>query len=138
MGEKANKPVRLLSTVLPGSNHNGKPQVVTAYNRLMGGVDLSDAMVDVFEGERKTLKVWKKLILHIFQRIMLNAYILYTKSTSDKPVKSRLRFTQLVIEHLAGNNEAGRDHVRVRIPQRELIAEGKEKDCVVCSRRRGS
>ena len=66
----------------------------------MGGVDLSDQMIVAYNDHRKCSKVWKKIIYHIFHRIMLNSYILYCQNTSQ-PIMSRLQFTQSVIESLA-------------------------------------
>lgn len=139
-GETAKKPVRLLSTLLTAGNlQNGKPRIVTAYNRNMGAVDLDDARLSVYDGERKTYKVWKKMIIHLFQRMLFNCYVLYTKNTSDRPVKSRLEFYQCVIESLA-TTETDHNHV-VPVRRRKsvdiaAIAGKKEKDCCICSNRK--
>jgi hypothetical protein len=64
----------------------------------MGGVDTTDAIMKAYSGQRKYKKVHKKIILHLFHRILHNAYILYQKNTSDNPVKSRVKFLQSIVE----------------------------------------
>ncbi|MES9880152.1 MAG: hypothetical protein ABW185_04645 [Sedimenticola sp.] len=95
------KPVRLLSTLCHADTNQGKPAIVKTYNKHMGGVDEADMLLSFYDGKRKSIKVWKKMALHIFQRMLLNAYILYTKHTSDQKKKSRIRFNQDVIDGLA-------------------------------------
>jgi hypothetical protein len=41
----------------------------------MGGVDTTDAIMKAYSGQRKNKKVHKKIILHLFHRILHNAYI---------------------------------------------------------------
>ncbi|XP_052105918.1 piggyBac transposable element-derived protein 4-like [Mytilus californianus] len=76
-------PVTLVSTYYNAIDTlNGKPRIIGAYNTFMGGVDLSDQMIGAYNDHRKCSKVWKKIIYHIFNRIMLNEYILYSHNTS--------------------------------------------------------
>ena len=84
------KPVTLVSTFYNATNTlNGKPRIICANNTFMGGIDLSDQMIVAYNDHRKCSKVWKKIIYHIFHRIMLNSYILYCQNTSQ-PIMSRL------------------------------------------------
>ena len=39
-------------------------------------------------------------VFHLFQRYMFSAYILYTKISSDRQLKTRLRFMEDVIDSL--------------------------------------
>ncbi|CAG2233820.1 unnamed protein product [Mytilus edulis] len=120
-------PVTLVSTFYNAINTlNGKPRVIGAYNTFMGGVDLSDQMIGAYNDHRKCSKVWKKFIYHIFHRIMLNAYILYSHNTS-LPVMTRLQFNQSVIESLASDYLTHRyGYVNRQTRVKNLMVEKKE------------
>lgn len=129
-------PVRLLSTLIPAQElPTGRPRIIQSYNKHMGAVDMDDALLSAYSYQRKTKKVWKKVVLNIFHRIMLNSYILYNQNTSDKPVMSRLKFIQLVVESLIDADPT--DVQRNRRPRQRLetLPGRKEKDCCVCSTR---
>ena len=103
----------------------------------MGGVDLSDQMIVAYNDHRKCSKVWKKIIYHIFHRIMLYSYILYCQNTSQ-PIMSRLHFTQSVIESLASTYLTKRNagnNVNPQVRVKKLDGR-KERDCVICSDRK--
>ncbi|CAC5411670.1 unnamed protein product [Mytilus coruscus] len=137
------KPVRLLSTACRAElNNTGKPKMTEYYNTKMGGVDLADQLVSAYVDDRKTMKVWKKIVFNLLQRMVTNAYILY-KQNSDAPRLSRLSFLQSIIEDLAQEHLLSRQQ---RLPNRELnnarirlrkVPDGKEKDCSGCSDRNG-
>lgn len=63
-------------------NHNPevepvyKLDVILAYNKYMGGVDVADMMLYSYIDERKTLKFWKKVVFSIMSRMLVNLYIL--------------------------------------------------------------
>ena len=106
----------------------------------MGGVDTTDAIMKAYSGQRKNKKVHKKVILHLFHRILHNAYILYQKNTCDIPVKSRVKFLQSVVESLSAENVDQIPRRRARHGKTTVVnfPGKKEKDCCVCSdRRRG-
>ena len=106
--EGSQKPVRLLSTYCNAANDQQKPKAVKIYNNYMGGVDGADMMISFYETKRKTIKVWKRVLIHLIHRVLLNSYILYTQNTSDVPMKSRLRFCRDVVQELA------EEHLRQR------------------------
>ena len=56
-----------------------KPVAVNDYNQFMLGVDLNDQMVGYYSYNRRTRKWSKKLMNHLLDVIMTNAYILYQK-----------------------------------------------------------
>lgn len=137
------KPVRLLSTACKAElNNNGKPKMIEYYNTKMGGVDLADQLVSAYVDGRKTMKVWKKVVFNLLQRMVTNAYILY-KQNSDAPRLSRLSFLQSIIEDLAQEHllsrqqrlpNRGQNNARIRLRK---VPDGKEKDCSGCSDRNG-
>lgn len=135
------KPVRMLSTFHSAQElPSGRPKIVNNYNKNMGGVDTTDAIMKAYSGQRKNKKVHKKIILHLFHRILHNAYILYQKNTSDNPVKSRVKFLQYIVEDLSSGDMQPNRRRRIRQIHRGVVnlPGRKEKDCCICSdRRRG-
>ena len=53
-----------------------KPEAVYYYCSRMGGVDFSDQLLNYFTFLRKSTKWSRKLLIHLFNLIILNAYIL--------------------------------------------------------------
>ncbi|XP_045446632.1 piggyBac transposable element-derived protein 4-like [Melitaea cinxia] len=56
-----------------------KPKALAFYNRFMSGIDRQDQMLSYYPCERKTLRWYKKFLIHVFQIQILNAYILYNR-----------------------------------------------------------
>ena len=56
------------------------PDAIYDYNQHMGGVDLSDQLLQYFQTRRKTHKYWKTLFYHCIDIATTNAYILYRES----------------------------------------------------------
>ena len=135
------KPVRMLSTFHSAQEFpSGCPKIVNNYNKNMGGVDTTDAIMKAYSGQRNNKKVHQKIILHLFHRILHNAYILYQKNTSDNPVKSRVKFLQSIVEDLSSGDMQPNRRRRIRQINRGVVnlPGRKEKDCCICSdRRRG-
>ena len=80
--------VLMLSSCIPGESvsvvRRGKevtvPLVINIYNNIMGGVDLSDQMMNSYPIERKRLKTWyKKMWIHLANSCVFNAHILHKK-----------------------------------------------------------
>ena len=84
-------------------NHNGKvimkPNIARDYNAGMSGVDRSDQMLPYYSTLRKTICWPKKVALHIFKMIILNAYLLYCQQSGSK-MKSLFFRKQLVLHLL--------------------------------------
>ncbi|KAF0688035.1 piggyBac transposable element-derived protein 4-like, partial [Aphis craccivora] len=57
-----------------------KPVPIINYNKFMSGVDRQDQMLSYYPCERKTLRWYKKVFIHITQQLLLNAYFLYCKN----------------------------------------------------------
>ena len=82
------KDVLMLSTIHKASfvetgkvdrrgNKIEKPEAVYYYcSRMGGGVDLSDQLLNYFTFLRKSTKWSRKLLIHLFNLVILNAYIL--------------------------------------------------------------
>ena len=129
--------MRLISTFHDTKNRtDGKPTLAIHYQKFMGGGDLNDMMAGFYSDSRKCIKLWKKIMFNMWQRIVINAYILYTRNTNDERIKTRLEFLESVIESLSlagGTNVT--DHQRQDFLNLRRCANGKKRDCVVCSDR---
>ncbi|XP_069104900.1 piggyBac transposable element-derived protein 4-like [Argopecten irradians] len=140
------KAVRLLSTLATADRRHGMPDIVKSYNKNMGGVDEADMLMSFYSNNRKSVRVWKKMVIHIISRVLLNSYVLYHNSTTERPVKSRLRFCQEVVEGLANDHIAARrtgiPRPREEVHRQPILLEKlpgrKERDCSVCSDRQHS
>ncbi|VDI04338.1 Hypothetical predicted protein [Mytilus galloprovincialis] len=64
------KPVRLVSTFCKaGVSPHGKPTAIESYSKNMGGVDRNDMFTAFYNDERKTVKMWKKIMFNLFSKI---------------------------------------------------------------------
>ena len=66
------------------SNKIEKPEAVYYYCSRMGGVDLSDQLLNYFSFLRKSTKWSRKLLIHLFKLVILNSYILNKNYGSKK------------------------------------------------------
>lgn len=66
------------------------------YMRKVNEGDESDKMLYANLDERRTCKLWKKVVFNIFGRMVLNGYILYKSNTTEKTMP-RLKFTSAII-----------------------------------------
>ncbi|KAF2356214.1 PiggyBac transposable element-derived protein [Trinorchestia longiramus] len=53
------------------------PDSIALYNRIMGGVDLSDEKGKLYDFNRKSIKWWKKVFYRLLLFTVVNAWILY-------------------------------------------------------------
>ena len=60
------------------------PVAIALYNQIMGGVDLSDQKVNVYDFNRKSTKWWKKVFYKIQMSAAINAHILHQAVTNKK------------------------------------------------------
>jgi len=85
------------------------PHLVGVYNKYMNGVDRSDQMVSYYALRQKTMKWWKRLIFHVFNVAVVNAYILYKEYTGNAKMGHR-QFRVKLIESM------------VDVPKEDLVA----------------
>ena len=76
-----------------------KPDAIYDYNRHMGGVDLSDQLLQYYQTRRQTHKFWKTLFYHSIDVAVTSAYILYRESLpeSDRSTTTKISFLTLCI-----------------------------------------
>ena len=152
--------VLMLSSCIPGESvsvvRRGKevtvPLVINIYNNMMGGVDLSDQMMNSYPVERKRLKAWyKKMWIHLVNSCVFNAHILYKKKGGKlTSLEFRTRLVSQIVEKYGEDTEnyrrGGRPStddnpfrsVKRRFPYYIPPTEKKinaTKRCVVCRKR---
>ena len=98
-----------------------RPAVINRYNKCMGGVDCSDAMLYAYLAERRTMKWTHKLVFALIGRAALNAYILYAAHTSAQPKLDRHHFLIEVVEGLMSTWKPGKT-CRKRRSKTEIAA----------------
>ena len=100
--KKEKKEVLMLSTIHEAimvetgktdrdGNKIEKPEPVYYYCSRMGGVDLNDQLLNYFTFLRKSTKWSKKLLIHLFNLVILNAYILNRHYGSKKMTQDEYR-----------------------------------------------
>ena len=136
-----------------------KPECVYYYCGRMGGVDLSDQLLNYYSFLRKSMKWSRKLLIHLFNLVILNAYILNRHYGSQK--LSHDEFRDYLVKYLIQeglkcykiplppvlSSKLGRyhvdDHNEKRLSERHFLknipaAEGRKRQkpsrrCFVCS-----
>ncbi|KAI4884540.1 hypothetical protein NFI96_026632 [Prochilodus magdalenae] len=78
------------------------PAPVKAYNKYMGGVDLSDQRLQNYTTRRKTYRWYKTFFFHFLDMAVVNAYLLYREQCEGKSRKavSHLDFRKKLCEEL--------------------------------------
>ena len=153
---------RRTSSVDGGFEEIAKPQAIEQYNRFMGGVDKLDQYLAYYGFTRRTFKWWRKAFFSLFDRAIVNAYILYTHSHQSGRKLSHLHFRirlakELLLEasHCVSSSSTASDlssrsshtslppsarlterHFPDKVPARANGTAG-QRDCVVCSGKRG-
>ncbi|XP_049425710.1 piggyBac transposable element-derived protein 4-like [Epinephelus fuscoguttatus] len=85
------------------------PTPVMAYNKCMGGVDLSDQLIQYYSTHRKTARWYQTLFLHFVDIAVTNAYIMHcemSRKQQVQPMTHKNFLTQLVSE-LCGVDKTG-------------------------------
>ncbi|XP_052245700.1 piggyBac transposable element-derived protein 4-like [Dreissena polymorpha] len=128
-----------------------KPSAIVDYIQKMGGVDLSDQIVQYYDVLRKCVKWWKKLYFHLFNILVVNAYILHMKYSQQQKKRSHMDFRNTLVTELIESapnalkpQRKGRksEHL-ARLTERHFIGHCKPKpgakkqkvtrDCIVCN-----
>mgnify|MGYP006372858261 CR=1 FL=1 len=112
------------------------------YNKYMGGVNESNQLISYYKCNITSKKWWKRVFFHMVDVTLVNAYILYTKSTEGKRLQ-QLEFRVMVAKGLIASTSAV---VPRPIPSSSvgspvrLIGHNKfpepvsgSRDCIVCS-----
>jgi len=121
---------------------------VLDYNKNKTGVDRSDQMLSYYTFSRETVKWWKKLFFHLLDLAVVNAHILYKKSSKvkmsleifyEKVAEGLLASAGMEIQAVGQTSSpagrlVGTDHFLYRIPATHGKPEGKvQRSCRVCA-----
>ncbi len=124
-----------------------KPVAVLDYTRQMGGVDLSDQLMNYYNFLRRGCKWWRKLFVHLFNMVILNAYVLNkTFGLQNKLTHHEYRYVVAAAllnfhEVDAGVPSAGppvpvpfmnREHWPERLPTSTKTGKTKTRKCKYC------
>ena len=77
-----------------------KPDAILDYNKFMGSVDRSDQLVQYLAMRRRTLKWYKKVMFHLLDLCVVQAYLIYKQQTTGRPVLHRVFKRELVKQML--------------------------------------
>ncbi|XP_049876310.1 piggyBac transposable element-derived protein 4-like isoform X5 [Pectinophora gossypiella] len=61
-----------------------KPEEVAIYNQYMSGIDRADQMISYYSSPRKSLRWYKKVLFHLLDVAVWNAFFIYRKYCQDK------------------------------------------------------
>lgn len=75
-----------------------KPEAICKYNSFMAGIDKKDQMMSYYPCERKSLRWYKKIGIHILYMLLINSFFLYKKY--ERPRISLYDYRLEVLEHL--------------------------------------
>lgn len=71
----------------PGGIENVmKPTMIEEYNKHMGGVVKSDQLLSYYGFSHRTVKWWRRVFFHLLDMSVVNAYVLYRKTTNNKRI----------------------------------------------------
>ena len=136
-----------------------KPRIIDEYNQYMGGVDKGDQLASYYGFYHRSMKWWRRAFFHLIDVAIVNAYILYClqKEKEGSKILSHKQFRVELTQELlleAGlkpeefNFPAETSHQEltiIRLTERHFITTNieqpngrpKQRDCVVCSERKG-
>lgn len=57
-----------------------KPELISSYNRFMGGIERQDQMHSYYPFTRKTIQRYKIIGIHVIQMLLMNALYLYNQN----------------------------------------------------------
>uniref|UniRef100_A0A672IWT9 PiggyBac transposable element-derived protein domain-containing protein n=1 Tax=Salarias fasciatus TaxID=181472 RepID=A0A672IWT9_SALFA len=80
-----------------GTKHTPRPNPIIDYNKHMGGVDLSDQLVQYYTAHRKTMRWYRTLFYHFLDIAGTNAFILH-QEISEKRGQKVLTHKQFIEE----------------------------------------
>lgn len=116
-----------------------KPEAIIRYNSYMGGIDKKDQMMAYYPCERKSLRWYKKIGIHIVYMSLINSYFLYKKFVRPRIslYDYRLEVLERLLPEKANRNPERRIDPGLHTPKRNVQAgDGRKharRRCTICS-----
>ena len=114
-----------------------KPLPIIKYNEFMSGIDRQDQLMSYYPSQRKTVRWYKKLGVHILHLLFQNSYLLYNKYSGRK--LSLYEYRQNILEKilpekkdLRGTNKRTQ-HLPTKIDATNDKGKTQRKRCRVCA-----
>lgn len=116
------------------------PAPVTAYNQHMGGIDLSDQLLQYYSTPHKTMKWYRKLLLHFLDIAATNAFSVHKElygTTSHKEFMEELIAELCGVSQKTTPKQTSVDHVPVPGAEQASDATAGHRICVLCKAKHG-
>uniref|UniRef100_A0A3B3S5R5 PiggyBac transposable element-derived protein domain-containing protein n=1 Tax=Paramormyrops kingsleyae TaxID=1676925 RepID=A0A3B3S5R5_9TELE len=122
------------------------PSPVTEYNKYMGGVDLSDQLIQYYTTQHKRMKWYRKLFLHFLDISATNAYIIHREIMQQDSMTHKAFMEELTAQlcDVTLNVPTKMSGVHVPVLGAELSTDGRmkatsgRKTCMNCRRHGGN
>ncbi|XP_028162999.1 piggyBac transposable element-derived protein 4-like [Ostrinia furnacalis] len=113
-----------------------KPEIVIQYNNFMNGVDRQDQMLSYYTCEHKTMRWYKKVGIHVFQMMLLNAFYLYKlhKNVQIDYYKFRESVIEILLPRPTRTSKVPKNkkfHIPTHLP-RDSKGHTKRRRCKYC------
>lgn len=116
-----------------------KPLPILKYNEHMSGVDRKDQLLSYYPCERKTMKWYKKIFIHILQVMLVNSHYLYNRFSGKKMPLYDFRLAvikQLLKDRPPLHRMDKNEHLPTKITAKSAKNETKRKKCRWCAGRK--
>ncbi|XP_071111498.1 piggyBac transposable element-derived protein 4-like [Haliotis cracherodii] len=118
------------------------PSVVNMYNHTMGGVDLGDQFIKLYDPRLRSCKLWRKALFEVLLTAAVNAYVVYQRCWLQSRKLGRLPFQESIVASLVGDQVTSRSASKLgpaphplRLTGRHfpgVLPQKKRKQCAVC------
>ncbi|OAF63971.1 hypothetical protein A3Q56_08323 [Intoshia linei] len=77
-----------------------KPHVILDYNRVKGGINLSDQLIEYYNFARKSIKWYRKIVFQLISISVLNSSIIYNNYYNLSLKMTLAEFSESIIKEL--------------------------------------
>ena len=99
-----------------------KPAVILDYNRVKGGIDLSDQMISFYSPARKSVKWYRKILFQCLSIAVLNSWVLYNRFYAPQKKMTLVSFIKSIANILLYVQETSIDKLTKEAHQLVKIA----------------
>ncbi|XP_050551705.1 piggyBac transposable element-derived protein 4-like [Spodoptera frugiperda] len=124
-------------------NISFKPKVQVKYNKYMRAVDKHDQMLSYYCAEHKTLRWYKKVIIHVIQINIINAFLMFNldRETKISLYDFRLQMIEFLLPKkpsVERHSVPGRVHVPDHLPKTGGKKLGKDVGSVIIQQKKSA